>query len=215
MRWAARGAGGTVGALATTSTTDPIISRSVRTALVAALGLALSVFICHKQVMAAPIVAADPVAHALTIMLPNGEPHTFAPAADFFARSTPTVGDYFVVYDDGYQSHSPAAAFEAGYHPGTDGMTFGDAIDAMKAGKRVARAGWNGKGMWIAYTPGSEFSPAFAKVGHAATFRAAEAPDEPIRLGAHIDMRAADGSMVVGWLASQTDMLAEDWVVVT
>ncbi|WP_211103490.1 hypothetical protein [Azospirillum sp. TSA2s] len=96
------------------------MSRSVRTALVAALGLALSVFVCHKRVLAAPIVVADPVAHTLTILLPTGEAHTFAPAAGFFARSTPAVGDYFIVYEDGYQSHSPKAAFEAGYHAATD-----------------------------------------------------------------------------------------------
>jgi hypothetical protein len=35
-----------------------------------------------------------------------------------------------------------------------------------------------------------------------------------ITIGAHIDMRAADGSLVIGWFASQTDMLAEDWMVV-
>lgn len=93
-------------------------------------------------------------------------------------------------------------------------MDFGDAIRALKQGSRVAREGWNGKGMWLAYTPGSEFAPEFAKPGHAAAFRAKEAPNENVRLLPHIDMRAADGSMVIGWLASQTDMLAEDWVVV-
>ena len=93
-------------------------------------------------------------------------------------------------------------------------LDFGDAIRALKQGSRVAREGWNGKGMWLAYTPGSEFDPEFAKLGHAAAFRAKEAPNENVRLLPHIDMRAADGSMVIGWLASQTDMLAEDWVVV-
>lgn len=95
-------------------------------------------------------------------------------------------------------------------------MDFGEAIRAMKAGKKVARAGWNGKGMWVAYTPGSTFPRAFAKDGHAAKHRANEmtAPDVEIVLLPHIDMRAADGSMVIGWLASQTDMLAEDWEVV-
>lgn len=53
------------------------------------------------------------------------------------------------------------------------------------------------------------------QTGHAAAHRAAEAPSEPVRLLPHIDMRAADGSMVIGWLASQTDMLADDWLVVT
>ena len=93
-------------------------------------------------------------------------------------------------------------------------MDFGGAIRALKQGSRVAREGWNGKGMWLAYTPGSEFAPEFVKLGHAAAFRAKEAPNEIVRLLPHIDMRAADGSMVIGWLASQTDMLAEDWVVV-
>lgn len=94
-----------------------------------------------------------------------------------------------------------------------EGLNFGQAIELLKTGHRVARAGWNGKGMWIAYTPGSEFAPEFAKAGHAAAHRAAEEPNEPVRLLPHIDMRAADGSMVVGWLASQTDMLADDWLV--
>ena len=113
----------------------------------------------------------------------------------------------------GYISWSPKDVFERAYHS-VEGMTFGLAIEALKAGKKVARAGWNGKGMWIAYTPGSEFAPELAKSGHAAAHRAEEAPREDVRLLPHIDMRAADGSMVVGWLASQTDMLAEDWAVV-
>lgn len=94
------------------------------------------------------------------------------------------------------------------------GLSFGAALEALQAGHRVARAGWNGKGMWLAYTPGSEFAPELAKPGHAAAHRAKEAPNESIRLLPHIDMRAADGSMVIGWLASQTDMLANDWSVV-
>lgn len=102
-------------------------------------------------------------------------------------------------------------------------MNFGQAIEEMKEGKRVARSGWNGKGMWIALTPGSLFEAKYAKDGHAAKHRAVEVdaeneknPDgfKQIRLLPHIDMRAADGSMVIGWLASQTDMLSEDWHVI-
>lgn len=113
---------------------------------------------------------------------------------------------------DGYISWSPAEVFQRAYRP-TDGMSFGLAIEAMKLGQRVARTGWNGKGMWVALTPGSEFAAHHAKPGHAAAHRAAEGV-QSINLLPHIDMRAADGSMVVGWLASQTDMLADDWQVV-
>lgn len=116
----------------------------------------------------------------------------------------------------GYISWSPAEVFRRAYQP-SGKMSFGHAIEAMKRGAKVARAGWNGKGMWIALTPGSSFPAEFAKEGHAGKHRAAEM--EPlaghcIELLPHIDMRAADGSMVVGWLASQTDMLATDWAVV-
>lgn len=96
-------------------------------------------------------------------------------------------------------------------------MNIGQAIEALKAGKRVRRAGWNGKGMWLALTPGSTI-PVIAEVdrsypglrGAARELALNESPRQ-IHIGAHIDMRAADGTLVIGWLASQTDLLAEDW----
>lgn len=91
-------------------------------------------------------------------------------------------------------------------------MNFSDALNAIKEGKRLARAGWNGKGMWIALQPGSVISPEHAR-GGAAKGRAEEGASEIVILP-HIDMRAADGSIVVGWLASQSDILADDWGVV-
>lgn len=93
---------------------------------------------------------------------------------------------------------------------------FDKAINHIKSGDCVARKGWNGKGMWVALTPGSSFPAHFAKEGHAASHRADEMSETEydIALLPHIDMRAADGSMVIGWLASQTDLLAEDWMLV-
>lgn len=93
-------------------------------------------------------------------------------------------------------------------------MNFGEAIALLKGGHRVARQGWNGKGMWLALTPGSTIPAEAVKPGHALSHIAAELPQESYAIGAHIDMRAADGTLVVGWLASQTDMLAEDWAPV-
>ena len=109
-----------------------------------------------------------------------------------------------------------AATYDpASFKPKTS-LDFGEALAALKAGAKVARAGWNGKGMWIALTPGSAFEARHAKCGHAAAKRADEINDPAgeIELLPHIDMRAADGCMVVGWLASQTDMLADDWQIV-
>lgn len=88
-------------------------------------------------------------------------------------------------------------------------MDFGSALNALKAGLRVARSGWNGKGMYLYLTKGSHVESSRNNV-----------LDEIIekngacKINAHIDMKAADDSIVVGWLASQTDMLADDWFIV-
>ncbi len=91
-------------------------------------------------------------------------------------------------------------------------MDFGKAIEALKAGKKVARAGWNGKGMYLALQTGSTFLSENARGGVAKTL--AEAGEEEITLLPHIDMKTATGEVCVGWLASQTDMLADDWSIV-
>lgn len=86
-------------------------------------------------------------------------------------------------------------------------MDFGDALGALKQGKRVAREGWNGKGMFLFLVPGSTFEvnrPPLLGIYPEGT---------RINYHAHIDMKTAQDT-VVPWLASQTDVLAEDWVVV-
>ena len=86
-------------------------------------------------------------------------------------------------------------------------MDFGDAIRAMKSGKRVAREGWNGKGMFLFLVNGSTFTvnrePLVSILGEGAQ----------VQYHAHIDMKTAQG-YVVPWLASQADMLSDDWGIV-
>ena len=85
-------------------------------------------------------------------------------------------------------------------------LNFSEALIALKAGKRVARAGWNGKGMFLFLVAGSTF-----KVNRPPLLGIYEEGTE-INYHAHIDMKTADGQ-VVPWLASQTDVLADDWMV--
>lgn len=106
----------------------------------------------------------------------------------------------------GYISWSPKDVFERAYRP-VESMSFGLAIEALKAGKTVARAGWNGKGMFLFLVPGSTF-----KVNRPPLMGIYPEGTE-INYCPHIDMKTADGK-VVPWLASQTDVLAEDWAVV-
>ena len=85
-------------------------------------------------------------------------------------------------------------------------LDFGEALELLKQRKKVARSGWNGKGMFVFLVPGSVF-----KVNRAPLLGIYPEGTE-ITYHAHIDMKTAD-NQIVPWLASQTDVLAEDWVV--
>lgn len=74
----------------------------------------------------------------------------------------------------------------------TNSINFGQAVEALKHGKRVARAGWNGKNMYLEL----------------------QSPDENSKMTLpYIYMFTAQGDYVP-WLASQTDMLSEDWTII-
>lgn len=85
-----------------------------------------------------------------------------------------------------------------------EGSGFDWAIQQLKAGKKVRRTGWNGKGMWIFLVPGSTF-----QVNRAPLLGIYPEGTE-IEYHAHIDMKTAQG-YIVPWLASQADMLDTDW----
>ena len=86
-------------------------------------------------------------------------------------------------------------------------LDFGQALDALKLGLRVAREGWSGKDMFMFLVPGSRF-----KVNRPPLLGIYPEGTE-IDYHPHIDMKTAQGT-VVPWLASQTDVLAEDWMLV-
>lgn len=106
---------------------------------------------------------------------------------------------YKVVYQDGYESWSPQEVFEESYRR-TDNMSFGLALESMKRGLPVARDGWNGKGMWLMLITSADYNVTKSEV-----LGRVKLP--------WIGMKTADGGFVP-WLASQTDMLADDWTIV-
>jgi len=101
----------------------------------------------------------------------------------------------------GYISWSPKDVFERAYKP-THGMTFGLAIEAMKLGKKVSRTGWNGKNMWLRY-----YDPYLDKQFPISEIEPAEGTPIP-----WIGMKTAQ-EQFVPWLASQSDILGEDWFI--
>jgi hypothetical protein len=95
-------------------------------------------------------------------------------------------------------------------------MDFGTAILQMRAGCKVQREGWNGKDMWIALS-GVEgprvvyHEQLWSKV---ARDYAKTQPDGRVTVLPCFIMKTATGEILMGWLASQSDMLAQDWRVV-
>lgn len=84
------------------------------------------------------------------------------------------------------------------------GLSFSAALKLLKDGERVAREGWNGKGMFLFLVPGSTFYV------NRAPLLGIYPEGTRIEYQPHIDMRTAQGT-VVPWLASQSDLLANDW----
>jgi len=84
-------------------------------------------------------------------------------------------------------------------------VNFGEALAALKQGNKVARSGWNGKGMWLILIVGEAVAQAIAdRYGDGNAIPVLDA----------IYMKTATGELVP-WLASQTDVLMEDWIILT
>lgn len=113
----------------------------------------------------------------------------------------------------GYISWSPLDVFGRAYRV-SGNLTFGQALEALKQGKRIARSGWNGKGMWLCLS-----GPLEGRTINALSFwsdhcRAyAEENGGKATVLPCINMKTATGEILMGWLASQTDMLCEDWCI--
>lgn len=147
------------------------------------------------------------------------------------ANEDPNEHGYLVEYTDGgkpnderhsgYISWSPKEVFKRTYRlTGIDGelhkevirtslpVGFGIALIALKMGKQVTRSGWNGKGMYL-YRVGAGRYPPSTPAGRAI---AAEQPDGLVPYPPYIAMKTVTGE-VVPWLASQTDLLSDDWII--
>ena len=111
---------------------------------------------------------------------------------------------YRVRYADGYESWCPKDVFEDAYRQ-TDAMNFGLAIEAMKKGERVARKGWNGKDMYVFLA----YEPDFVTDADISEFDQLE-----VEVCDMLVMKTAQNTFQPGWLASQADMLADDWYIV-
>lgn len=132
------------------------------------------------------------------------------------ADENPDDAGYLVEYVDGgqanhpdfagYISWSPKDVFERAYRV-TEGMTFGLAIEALKHGAKVARPGWNGKGMFIYFVPPASY-PAQTGVAKRHFGERAMVP-----YNGYLAIKNVNDT-VSTWVPSINDTLAEDWTIV-
>lgn len=121
-----------------------------------------------------------------------------------------SVDGYLVRYPDGYTSWSPKEQFEAAYRDiegPAQALTFGDALHMLKLGKRAARAGWNGKGMFVYYVPAASYP---VQTG-AAKSHFGEGSMVPYN--AYFAIKNVNDT-VSTWVPSINDCIAEDWLVI-
>jgi hypothetical protein len=102
----------------------------------------------------------------------------------------------------GYISWSPADVFERAYKP-VEGMTFGFALECLKKGFKLARKGWNGQGMFIYWVSAGAYPPKMPVAQEYFDGKAVPYRD-------YIAMKTVNDE-VVPWVASQSDMLCNDW----
>lgn len=128
---------------------------------------------------------------------------TIAPVNAPVRLDEPVKSGYKVRYPDGYESFSPKDVFEKAYRP-TDGLSFGLAIEAAKKGKKIARRGWNGKNQYVELAERISYENAAHEVINA----------KHEAIGNKALAFVGTSGVQLGWLASQADMLADDWVIV-
>ena len=126
------------------------------------------------------------------------------------------VAEHHHLYDETrdfmHSAYAFAAEIESHLHEDMEG-TFGQAIESLKRGFKVSRKGWNGKGMFLWLKPAALVKSEWCK-DTLLKLLADENGGEIEALGT-ICMKTADGKILTGWLASQTDMLSNDWVLVS
>ena len=147
------------------------------------------------------------------VKLIEAKPMTSTEASMYLGRQIPNSvrgrEGYLVVYEDGYRSWSPKLTFEGDYRP-IDGLTFGLAIEAVKKGYRIARKGWNERGMFVVY---QKAYPQGIPCNKQTAVAWGLNEGDLFRCEPYLQIKMTNGSHSM-WTPSINDCLAEDWYIV-
>lgn len=119
----------------------------------------------------------------------------------------PLQEGYLIKYEDGFESWCHKEKFEKANNREIIALTFGHAIEAVKQGKKIAREGWNGKGMFVYYIPANKY-PFSTEAG-----KSLADEEGKVSYNAYLAIKNVNGT-VSTWVPSINDVLAEDWTIV-
>jgi hypothetical protein len=172
----------------------------------------MKTYICNKIITAVPVVMVNGIPWPNGLPLPEfGEQIQENDNGIVYNRPASIEHGYMFTASKGdkYPQYMVAEEFEKSCRI-ADNMNFGDALAALKQGKRVARKGWNGKNMSVAYQKGyPDGIPCNKNTAQAWGMEEGEL----FKCRPYLQMRCADGTFQM-WLASQSDILADDWYIV-
>ncbi|ULJ66648.1 DUF2829 domain-containing protein [Wielerella bovis] len=129
------------------------------------------------------------------------------PSDDGYLIVNPNVSERNVDGFDGYVSWLPTKAFNEQYR--VENLSFGQAVELLKLGKRVARKNWNAANQFVYFVPENKYP-------------ASRNPNSPIQgyfendevpYRAYLALKTAQDD-VATWVPSISDVLAEDWLIV-
>ena len=139
---------------------------------------------------------------------------------DIPENENPNKSGYLVEYTDGgppnderhkgYISWSPACVFKDAYRP-NGSLNFGDALTALKLGKKVARSGWNGKDQYVVAQQGQEIESTYVWNPHNKAH--AEKLGGWIEVAPYCTLKTAQDTLAMGWTPSTGDLFANDWLI--
>lgn len=156
-----------------------------------------------KQYIGVKMVQAEP---AYRYWLETGQMVFVAHDEDkprIVEKATACDDGYKIRYPDGYVSWSPKDVFEEAYRQ-ADAMNFGLALEAAKQGERVARKGWNGKNQYVEIATCISYKNSAGEIVNV----------DHCNIGNKALAFVGTSGVQIGWLASQADMLADDWYIV-
>ena len=153
------------------------------------------IFVGLKQISAVPMTRGKAVEHR-TGNIPA-----------IVGKAEANEKGYLIRYQDGFVSWSSKAVFEGAY-AASGQMSFSHALEMAKQGHKIARKGWS-KNQWIIWIPGTEN----VKTKRGSPYK--KAGLDTVTICGHFDMFTSAKVMQPGWLASQGDMAANDWGIVS